>query len=60
MTTRMEKPEKNKTGKPREVPDDVRKKQNPEYSEADFDAALDRVTRKLGGSSRRDRGSSKK
>lgn len=42
----MSKPEKNETGVPREVPEDVREKQDPEYGEADFDGALDLVTRR--------------
>lgn len=59
----MAKPEKNTSGKPREVPEDVRDKQDPEYSEDEFDAALDRATeriekaRKLGSASERDPGS---
>ena len=49
MVTRMPKrdPDKNETGKPREVPDDVKAKQDDEYSPADFDAALERTTRRL-------------
>jgi hypothetical protein len=51
------KPEKNTTGKPRSVPDDVREKQDPEYSEADFDEALEKATKRLGKLSERDPGS---
>lgn len=50
-------PEKNTTGKPREVPDDIREKQDPSYSEADFDEALERATRKLEEPSEPDPGS---
>lgn len=50
-------PEKNTTGKPRKVPDDVRDKQDPAYSEADFDSALEKATKRLGKASERDRGS---
>lgn len=46
-----EKPEKNKTGKPREVPEDVREKQDPEYSEQDFERALEATTQRVEGSS---------
>jgi hypothetical protein len=47
MTTRKAKPEKNTTGSPREVPEDVREKQDPEYTQRDFDDALERTTRQL-------------
>lgn len=47
----MERPPKNETGKPRDVPEDVREKQDPEYSERDFDDALGRVTKRLDDSS---------
>lgn len=40
-------PEKNATGAPREAPDDVREKQDPEYDADDFDDALGRVSRRL-------------
>jgi hypothetical protein len=53
----MPKPEKNKTGKPREVPEDVAEKQEPSYSGADFDRALERSTRKLEEPSEPDPGS---
>lgn len=43
----MAMPDKNTTGIPREVPEDVRKKQDPEYSERDFEEALERTTRRL-------------
>lgn len=43
----MAKPETNTTGTPREVPDDVRAKQDPTYGEKDFETALDRVTRRV-------------
>jgi hypothetical protein len=39
--------EKNKIGEPREAPEDVRAKQDPEYDEDAFEDALDRVTRRL-------------
>lgn len=42
-----EKGDKNTTGAPREVPEDVKEKQDPEYDEDDFDEALKRVTRRL-------------
>lgn len=51
------KAEKNTTGGPREVPDDVREKQDPEYSEGDFDEALEKTTKRLGPASQRDPGS---
>lgn len=56
----MNKPEKNKTGKPREVPDDVQEKQDPEYSREDFDRALEKATRSVERPSRPDRGSSRR
>lgn len=40
-------PKKNTTGKPRAVPADVKKKQDPEYTPADFDAALAATTKRL-------------
>jgi hypothetical protein len=43
----MKPSEKNTTGKPREVPEDIRKKQNSEYTEAELREALDRATRRL-------------
>lgn len=43
----MSKPEKNTTGKPREVPEDVRQKLDPDFGESDFDDALERATRRL-------------
>lgn len=43
----MSSPEKNTSGSPRETPDDVVEKQDPEYTEEDFDDALERVTRRL-------------
>jgi hypothetical protein len=51
--------QKNTTGKPRPVPDDVREKQDPEYTEDEFDAALDSATKRLEGlaPSERDPGS---
>lgn len=49
-------PDKNKTGKPRKVPDDVREKQDPEYSEDEFDAALEKATKRLEKASERDPG----
>lgn len=45
---------KNTTGQPRQVPEDISKKQDPEYSEQDFENALDRVTRRLEDPSPRD------
>lgn len=39
--------EKNVSGKPRPEPEDIEDKQDPDYSEADFELALDRVTRRL-------------
>jgi hypothetical protein len=53
----MPKPEKNTSGKPREAPEDVREKQDPAYSEDDFDAALERATKRLEEPSERDPGS---
>jgi hypothetical protein len=55
-------PEKNMTGKPRPVPEDVKKKQDPAYSEANFDHALWRATKRLGIRlpGKRGRGSSKR
>ena len=50
-------PEKNTTGKPRKVPDDVREKQDPEYSEREFDDALKKTTKRLGKASERAPGS---
>ena len=54
------KPDKNTTGKPRNAPEDVRKKQDPEYSEADFDSALEKATKRLGKASARDPKSSRR
>jgi hypothetical protein len=51
----MAKPKKNTSGKPREVPEDIRKKQDPEYGEAELKAALDRVTKRLDRPSAPDR-----
>jgi len=53
-------PDKNDTGRPRPVPEDVRDKQDPEYSPADFDADLEKVTRRLDDPSERAPKSSKK
>lgn len=50
-------PDPNKTGAPREVPDDVREKQDDEYSVEDFEGALDAVTRRLDEPAPRDPGS---
>lgn len=58
--TASKEPEKNTTGKPREVPEDVRVKQDPEYSEADFEYDLEEVTQRLDEPSERDRGSSRR
>ena len=55
----MDQPEKNATGKPRDVPDDVREKQDPEYSPADFDRDLAKATRRLDDPSEPARESSK-
>lgn len=44
-------PQKNTTGEPREVPDDVVEKQDPEYSPADFDRDLEKATRRREGPS---------
>ena len=52
--------EKNTTGKPREVPADVQEKQDPDFSEGDFESALDRSTRRLEQASRRGRGSTRR
>jgi hypothetical protein len=43
----MPEPKKNKTGKPRKPPADVRKLQDPEYSEDEFDRALEKATKRL-------------
>jgi hypothetical protein len=61
LTTRTVKPEKNTTGSPRPVPEDVQEKQDPEFSEDDFDRALFRATKRLGLRlpGKRGRGSSK-
>ena len=37
-------PEKNETGQPREVPDDLRQLQDPEYDESDLLAAIEKVS----------------
>jgi hypothetical protein len=42
----MSEPKKNKTGKPRKPPADVRKLQDPEYDEDAFDQALEKATRR--------------
>lgn len=47
MTEGKKQPEKNKTGKPRRPPADVRKIQDPEYDEDAFAAALEKTTRRL-------------
>ena len=60
LTTRMKQPEKNITGKPRAVPDDVKKKQDPEYSPADFDRDLEKATGRLDDPSAPDRGSARR
>lgn len=51
------KPEKNTTGKPREVPEDVREKQDPAYGEPEFDRDLEKATRRLADPRQPDRGS---
>lgn len=56
----VKKPEKNKTGAPREAPEDVREKQDPEYAPADFDRDLEKATRRLADPSAPDRGSSRR
>lgn len=57
----MDKPEKNTTGKPRPVPEDVAEKQDPDYSKADFDIALKRAARRLDrAASEHGRGSSRR
>ena len=38
-------PEQNKTGKPREVPDDIRDLQDPAFTEDDLLAALAKVSK---------------
>jgi len=54
-----EKPQKNTTGRPREVPEDIRVKQDPGYSKGSFLNALDRATRRLEQAFGRDRESSR-
>jgi hypothetical protein len=49
--------DKNQTGRPREVPEDILEKQDPDYTAADFDAALERTTKRLADPSERDPGS---
>ena len=51
--------DKNVTGEPREAPDDVREKQDPEYDGDDFEDALGRVSRRLDDPSEPDPGSPK-
>jgi hypothetical protein len=46
MPAKSEKIEQNRTGVPRPEPDDVKAKQNPEYSREDFEDALERATRR--------------
>lgn len=46
---------KNKTGKPRPEPEEIRAKQDAAYSEDEFESALKRSTEKLGDSSEPDR-----
>ena len=53
-------PGKNTTGKPRDVPEDVREKQDPDFSKRDFEDALEAVTRRLVDPSEPDRGSSRR
>ena len=45
--TEPKKPEKNKTGKPRRPPADVRKLQDPAYDEDAFAVSLEKATRRL-------------
>jgi hypothetical protein len=59
MGTRK-KPTKNTTGKPRKPPADIAEKLDPEYREKDFDAALERATRRLDEADPRGRGSSRR
>jgi hypothetical protein len=56
MSASRKKPEKNRTGKPRKPPADVREKQDPGYSEDDFQKALERATRRLDGPAEPERG----
>lgn len=51
---------KNTTGKPREVPEDIREKQDPEYSTEAFEDALERATQRLDDPSEHDPGSSRR
>ena len=51
--------DKNTTGEPRETPEDVREKQDPEYDEDAFEDALTRVSRRLDDPSEPDPGSTK-
>jgi hypothetical protein len=60
LTTRMKSPEKNTTGKPRAVPDDVKKKQDPAYSPADFELDLEKATKRLDDPSAPGRGSARR
>jgi hypothetical protein len=55
----MSKPGKNKTGKPRKVPEDIREKQDPEYSQRDFERDLEKVTKRLENPSEPGRGKPK-
>jgi hypothetical protein len=52
-------PKKNKTGKPRDVPEDIKEKQKAGYAERDLRDALDRITRGRRDPSAPDRGSAK-
>jgi hypothetical protein len=51
---------KNTSGKPRKAPEDVEKKQDPEYSPAAFDRDLEKATSRLAGLSELAPKSSKK
>jgi hypothetical protein len=57
---RRKQPKKNTLGTPREVPDDVREKQDPAYDGDAFEDALKRVSRRLDDPSEPDPGSPKK
>jgi hypothetical protein len=52
-----DKPTKNTTGRPRKVPDDVREKQDPEYSPDEFARDLEKATRRLNDPAEPGRGS---
>lgn len=51
--------EKNKTGKPREVPKDIREKQDPDFDDGDLLDAIDLVSQRLERPSEPDRGTAK-